>query len=49
MRVSWIKSAVLLHCWEAVVIAEVAGACDHLGLTSAGEVWAGVWGIIEIT
>lgn len=26
-------SAVMLHCWEAVVGTETAGAGDHLGLT----------------
>lgn len=48
MTFPWIKSAVMFHCSEAVVT-EIAGAGDHLGLTSGGEVRAGVWGIIEMT
>jgi len=49
MTFSWIKSAVMFHCWEAVVVTEIAGAGDNLGLTSVGEVRAGVCGIIEMT
>lgn len=38
----------MFHCQEAVVVTEIAGAGDHLGLTSVEEIGAGVWGIIEM-
>lgn len=43
MNFSWIRSAVIFHCWEAAVETEIAGTGDHVSLTSAGEAWAGVW------
>lgn len=32
-----------LSLLEAVVVTEIADTGDHVGLTSAGEAWAGVW------
>lgn len=48
MSFSWIKSAVMFHCWEAIVVTD-CWCRQPPHLISAGEAWAGVWGIIEMT